>query len=226
GGEPSFTFSLEVVNVNDDPVINTVVPQSGSTYDEGAEILLEAHAVDEDGDTLTYVWRKDGKELGTGPSISIDDLPAGTHTIVLEVSDGAGGVVTYDLEVEVQSSIGSSLLLPIALIAVIVAILVAVMVVRGRSRGKSPPEDVPEDDEVEAEEGPDEAPREEIVIDSSSATTELTIEPVPETVLAEEGGPDVDATSHEVEDAGIINLENAREFRVGNGNGQEEGPEE
>ena len=225
GGDLSTTFSMQVVNVNDEPVINTVVPQSGSTYDEGAEILLEAHAVDEDGDTLTYVWRKGGKELGTGPSISIDDLPAGTHTIVLEVSDGAGGVVTYDLEVEVQSSIGSSLILPIALIAVIVAVLVAFMVVRGRSRGKSS-EDVPEDDEVEAEEGPDESPREEIILDYSSATTELTIEPVPETVLAEEGGPDVDATSHEVEEAGIINLENAREFKVGNGNGQEEGPEE
>ncbi len=216
GGDLSTTFSLQVVNVNDEPVINTVTPETGSVYDEGEEIQFEAQAADVDGDTLTFVWRKGGKELGTGRSISIDDLPAGTHKIVLEVSDGAGGSVNYDLEVEVQSSAGSSLILPLVLIAVIVAVLVAVMVVRGRSRGASA-DDVPADDRVKSKKETDKAPSEEMVIDYSSVTTELATEPAPESVLSEDLGSDVDAPSHVAEDATIYNLEDAQEFKVGNG---------
>ena len=216
GGDLSTPFSLVIVNVNDEPEINTVVPESGSVYDEGDKILLEAHAVDVDGDTLTYVWRKGGKVLGNGPSISIDDLPVGTHKIVLEVSDGAGGTVNYDLEVEVQSSVGSSLLLPLVLIAVIVAVLVAVMVVKGRSR-RSSAKAVRDDIKEKSKEDPDEAPEEEMVIDYSSATTELATDPVPDTILAEDVGSDVDALSHEAEEAAIYNLEDAQEFKVGNG---------
>jgi len=37
-------------------------------------------------------------------------------------------------------------------------------------------------------------------------------------------GPDVEVTSHEAKEAAIYNLEDAQEFKVGNGEG--EGPEE
>ena len=115
------------------------------------------------------------------------------------------------------------MILPIALVAVIVSALVAVMVVRGRSRGQSS-EAVPGDDPAASKKESDEAPDERIEIDYSSATTELANEGDPDNVLPEEVRLDVDVTSHEAKEAAIYNLEDAQEFKVGNGEG--EGPEE
>jgi hypothetical protein len=88
GGETSVTFLLVVQNVNDVPVIGSVLPKDGTTFKLGEEIIFLAIATDEDGDTLTYSWFNGNKVIGTGSTLGTKDLPEGDRNIRLTVSDG------------------------------------------------------------------------------------------------------------------------------------------
>ena len=133
-------WDLEVTNVNDDPVITSSTPGSGKSYEEGEAISLSAQANDEDGDDLTHTWKRGSKVLGTGDTLSVDDLATGKHTITLLVEDGNGGEATLDIEVEVTSTgIASSIIWVALLVIVLVVIVAAVLYMRSRSSGDSPP---------------------------------------------------------------------------------------
>jgi hypothetical protein len=214
GGEHWTTFTLQVVNVNDDPAIGTVLPSSGSVYDEGDEIEFEASATDEDGDHLTYVWKRDGKEMGTGPTLTVDDLPSGKHRIILEVTDGNGGLTTFDLEVEVQSSVFVSLWLSIAIAAILAVIVVAFLL--ARSRGKVDETSVEETPEKESEEEAAHTRREDVVLDyDTECVTVVDTVPVVEAPMDFGDGPleDVTEVPPEPEEAPLYNLEEAEEYR-------------
>ena len=91
-GEFSDTESATIVvsELNHAPVINTLVPSDGSTYNEAESINIEASASDEDGDALSYIIKIDGVTISTLSSYvwNTDYASAGTHTIEVTVSDG------------------------------------------------------------------------------------------------------------------------------------------
>ncbi len=65
-----------------------------------ARVSLNGWAWDEDGDPLTFTWTGDfGSASGSN---AIVDLPAGSHTITLTVTDGRGGVATDTVDVFVN----------------------------------------------------------------------------------------------------------------------------
>jgi hypothetical protein len=147
GGVTMLTWDVMVENVNDDPVIATVSPEDGETYEEGKLIRLSASAIDEDGDTVTYTWKRGSKLLGTGRSLEVKDLAPGKHTITLLVEDGQGGQATHDLEVEVTSSgMATSTLGIVLLVVVLVVVVGAVLFMRSRT-ADAPAEEASEEEE-------------------------------------------------------------------------------
>jgi hypothetical protein len=141
GGDTTMTWDMQVVNVNDDPVITSTSPEPGKTYEEGKAIELSAQATDEDGDTLTYTWKRGNKIIGTTATTEIDDLAPGKHTLTLVIEDGNGGQANHAIEVEVISAgMSTSFMMVLLLVVILVAIVGAVMFMR--SRYSVPPEDV------------------------------------------------------------------------------------
>ena len=65
-----------------------------------ASVFLNGSAWDEDGDPLTFAWTG---AFGTasGPS-AVVDLPGGSHTVTLTVTDGRGGVATDTVDIFVN----------------------------------------------------------------------------------------------------------------------------
>jgi hypothetical protein len=103
GGIATFVLVLEVINVNDPPVLLRLEPENGSRYKKGKEVPLRAQATDEDGDVLIYTWKLGEEILGTGNEFPYKGLGKGTHVITLEVSDGTD-TITSDLEVVVKAT--------------------------------------------------------------------------------------------------------------------------
>jgi hypothetical protein len=199
GGTGTLTFDLEVVNVNDDPMIISVVPDGG-TVDAGEEVIYTATATDEDGDALTYTWRLGDRVLGTGTSLSSSKLDTGSHKVILEVTDPHGGSDLHEMDVELRSSLGTSLLIPLAIILLIAVLGVAALYMRARNRSAREEEEVPLDDEREDVETEPEPSIEKQVIKSAEVFEYET-----------EGAPSGPEAPDEVSD--LYDLENADEFR-------------
>ncbi|UCC93305.1 MAG: tandem-95 repeat protein [Thermoplasmata archaeon] len=179
GGDAMLTWDMEVLNVNDDPVIDTFGPEDGGSYDEGKGIEFTATASDEDGDFLTYTWKRGNKVLGTGAVLTVDDLEPGEHTVTLLVEDGNGGEATRQVKVEVTSSgMATSTLMWLLLVVVIVVIVGTVVYMRQRYSAP-PPEPEPEPEPEEEADGDEDEPDEDMA---------------PEEEGDEEGEPDEDVT--------------------------------
>ncbi len=135
GGSDSVTFDLRVENVNAAPVIVSVLPSNGTVFPEGEAVRLQVEASDEDGDALEYTWKEENLVYGLGHDLLVEHLKPGTHSLILEVSDG-NATVYWDLNFIVKAEEeGSSF--PVALVAVAVAIaagMVALMFFLLRSR--------------------------------------------------------------------------------------------
>jgi hypothetical protein len=141
GSSASVTFGLVVKNVNDAPLISSVLPLDGSTFSEGQIVRFSVDATDPDGDRLSILWFEDDVELGTGSPFSTRSLKVGTHSVVLVVTDGTESV-QHELEVVVKASDDGSgeagvrspvLMASIVLIAA--SCLLVAYVVRGRGGG-------------------------------------------------------------------------------------------
>jgi protein tyrosine phosphatase (PTP) superfamily phosphohydrolase (DUF442 family) len=59
----------------------------GEIFKEGSAIIFEGSAVDPDGDELTLIWYEGATELGNGSRLS-RVMPSGSHSILMEASDG------------------------------------------------------------------------------------------------------------------------------------------
>ena len=100
GGVATVTFDLEVENLNDAPVITSVLPEDGTSFRKGELVRFSVVATDPDGDLLSYYWMEGAVELGAGTPFSTQDLGVGVHTITLVVSDGvATAERTFDVEI-------------------------------------------------------------------------------------------------------------------------------
>jgi len=135
GGTDSVTITLVVANVNDPPVITSVLPANGTSYREGRAIDLNATAEDEDGDDLTFTWMEGDEVLATGADVTVTGLRAGVHEITLVVTDGQErDEETFQVVVEERPEAGSGVgMWVVALIALVVLLLVAAVVVMRRS---------------------------------------------------------------------------------------------
>ncbi|WKE67011.1 S8 family serine peptidase [Gallaecimonas kandeliae] len=93
----STRFMLTVNPVNDAPV--AALSASASTITEGDSVTLDASgSTDPDGDTLTYSWEGDNVS-GTGSTITVTGLGAGSHDFTVTLSDG---VLSSTAKVTVQ----------------------------------------------------------------------------------------------------------------------------
>jgi hypothetical protein len=81
------------VIVDTQPVVTISSPTGGTIVAEGAVLHLRASAADaEEGDlSAALVWSADhAGTLGIGPSVDVDTLAPGTHTLTASVTDGLG----------------------------------------------------------------------------------------------------------------------------------------
>ena len=84
----TLNFPIEVLNVNDLPVITDVLPVTGTVYKEGKTIVFSVTTTDEDGDALTITWKDGNEVLGTGSPFEYAKLGKGEHVITVVVDDG------------------------------------------------------------------------------------------------------------------------------------------
>jgi hypothetical protein len=83
-------ITVEVVNVNDPP-FDPVISTGSEEFRENGTQTVSASAMDIDpGDTLTYEWSVEGiGVVGNGETVELD-LPSGTYTLTLKVTDSGG----------------------------------------------------------------------------------------------------------------------------------------
>ena len=208
GGNTVVTFDLAVLNVNDVPVILTVLPFTGSTYDEGTTIEFSATAEDEDGDTLTYTWKDGDKVLGTGPVLSTDNLETGERTITLVVEDGEGGTASQKLKVEVKASLGGSLMMIIVILVLVAVVVGTILYMRTRSAATA---DAAEKATSEpTKDAADEGGEEKIIRFGPAEAINFT----PGEAPVDSPDIELDHVPTIEEEAPIYDLESAREFHV------------
>ena len=90
---------------NQPPVANITAPANNTTFTQGEPITFEGSARDaEDGDLSggSLVWTILGVgQIGTGESFTRDDLPVGTHTVILTATDSEGAVGTDQITIAI-----------------------------------------------------------------------------------------------------------------------------
>jgi hypothetical protein len=101
-------LTLEVLNVNDPPVITGASTEGHRNfYVSGEEVVLEGSASDPDlrwGDSLDYRWSSHvSGPLGNGSTI-VASLPPGDHRITLTVLDSLGQSDNFTLMITVSGS--------------------------------------------------------------------------------------------------------------------------
>lgn len=122
GGRASLVLDLEVVGMNDPPVIRSVLPENGTRIREGEKVTLRADVTDEDDLDVTCVWMEGDRELGRGATLDLGGLSVGEHTITLVVTDGEHDVErTAVVFVEASGGMGS---LTLAMLALVIALVV------------------------------------------------------------------------------------------------------
>lgn len=113
GGTDNQTFTLIVVNVNDDPIISSVPPQ-GATQGQQYKYTVKASDPDPTNDVLTYSLKQ--TPLGGTNQMQInpntgeltwtpEQVHVGNkHLVSIEVNDGKGGKATQSWLIEVFNS--------------------------------------------------------------------------------------------------------------------------
>ncbi len=93
------------------PIVAISEPGDGFSALEGTAIVFTASADDpEDGDlSAAIAWSSDlDGSMGNGPSISVDTLSVGSHTIMAQVADSAANPGSDSIGVEILEPSGNS----------------------------------------------------------------------------------------------------------------------
>ena len=105
-----WTWNVTVDGQNREPEqVKIISPRQGDVYKEGATVVFEGSASDPDGDPLNLTWYEGGNVLGRGARLSLQPA-AGSHSIVLEASDGGISVRTRALSFLVKRNSPPSML--------------------------------------------------------------------------------------------------------------------
>lgn len=96
---------ITINNINDPPQNVTVLyPANGTSVKKGAQVMFSASAVDPDNDTLNFTWRdSNGNVVGYGEEFTTRHLASGTHSVHVDVSDGARTVSSKPVAVIVKA---------------------------------------------------------------------------------------------------------------------------
>ena len=78
------------------PMAAIVEPETGSTFREWDHVSLRGQAVDAESGTLEISWLLDGDVVGAGAQVRLDPLPAGTHVVQMQVTDGDGQITVAE----------------------------------------------------------------------------------------------------------------------------------
>ncbi len=103
----SANVTINMFQPNRAPRAVVSAPLEGATFPDGAAVHLDgANSTDADSDLLTYRWLRNGtEEIGSAVSLTrtagSTSLPAGDHTLLLEVNDGHGGRGTAQVNITV-----------------------------------------------------------------------------------------------------------------------------
>ena len=92
----SESVTITVNEVNHAPVITAFIPANNAVFDETDTITIDVTASDVDGQALSYTIKIDGVTSSTSSSYvwNTDYSSAGSHTILVTVSDGVNEVTS------------------------------------------------------------------------------------------------------------------------------------
>ncbi len=92
--------------VNTAPTLTITSPANNSSFEQGAPITFTATADDAEDGSLSdeIVWKLDGVTLYTGASFTKSDLPVGTHTLDISVTDSGGLTATQQVTVTITQT--------------------------------------------------------------------------------------------------------------------------
>jgi hypothetical protein len=120
------TILIHVVNVNDRPLITTLLPENGTEFYKGDNIVFEVGVEDEDDDELTITWKRGETVLGIGSRFRHSEFPNGEHIVTVEIFDGTvtteESITVYVWEVDSRSS-NLPLIIAILILAVVIIVL-------------------------------------------------------------------------------------------------------
>lgn len=103
---------------NRSPSASISSPSDGATFVEGSQVTFQGSASDPDQGTLTgsaLSWASDmDGDLGTGTTVSRDDLSVGDHVVTLTATDGEGatGMASVSITVEANQEPSASISSP------------------------------------------------------------------------------------------------------------------
>ena len=107
GLSASATVTVTVAAANTAPGVVITAPEDETTLAAGAAVTFEASADDtEDGDlSATLAWSSSlAGPLGSGASLTLTDLPVGTHLVTASVTDSGGLSGSAEVTVTVQAA--------------------------------------------------------------------------------------------------------------------------
>lgn len=88
-GRSMFTLDLNLLELNRPPEILSYEPALLDTVTAGQSIMFSVNAEDPDGDSLRYLWTRNGSAIGMDSSVeAVFDESNRTETIRIELSDG------------------------------------------------------------------------------------------------------------------------------------------
>jgi hypothetical protein len=133
-----------LVKRNSPPMMLSLEPATGQSFETGAVIRFSAEFSDADGDALSYCWTEGGRLLSSSQSFNRTDLAAGKHTVRLAVSDGTEVVATnVTIDVVQPGVLPGPGLLAAAFAGSVALVAVAVLLLRRRKPPGAAPVNVP-----------------------------------------------------------------------------------
>ena len=130
-------WTVAVADVNRPPIVNGISPDFPPVVEIGDVVLVTVNASDPDGDTLAFEWWVDGvaQRSTLAPEWNFTTTEEGAFTIVVNVTDGSGGIVPATTTVHVLPFVEppDGLMTPdnalpwLIVLLVVAAIVVAIM---------------------------------------------------------------------------------------------------
>ncbi len=92
---------------NEAPAPSISTPQPGASFAEGTSVIFQGSATDAEdgalpGSSLEWASNRDGA-LGTGSSLTRNDLSVGSHTVTLQATDSNGATASASVSVTVEA---------------------------------------------------------------------------------------------------------------------------